>query len=174
MDDDDKSGAEKGTAFHNFMERCDIKNAVENCEKEARRLCESGYLTKRQVQLLDYEKLEKFLSGKLISRVLSSGEYYREFQFTVKIDASDYNPELKESFPDEKIVMQGAVDLVFIENGEAVIVDYKTDRVKELSKLAELYHKQVELYKSAIEKCTDYKVKKIIIYSVHLNKEIIM
>ena len=174
MNDEDKSGAEKGTAFHNFMERCDIKNAVENCEKEARRLCESGYLTKRQVQLLDYEKLEKFLSGKLISRVLSSGEYYREFQFTVKIDASDYNPELKESFPDEKIVMQGAVDLVFIENGEAVIVDYKTDRVKELSKLAELYHKQVELYKSAIEKCTDYKVKEIMIYSVHLNKEIIM
>ncbi|MBQ5347861.1 MAG: PD-(D/E)XK nuclease family protein [Ruminococcus sp.] len=174
MNDEDKSGAEKGTAFHNFMERCDIKNAVENCEKEARRLCESGYLTKRQVQLLDYEKLEKFLSGKLISRVLSSGEYYREFQFTVKIDASDYNPELKESFFDEKIVMQGAVDLVFIENGEAVIVDYKTDRVKDLSKLAELYHKQVELYKSAIEKCTDYKVKEIIIYSVHLNEEIIM
>jgi ATP-dependent helicase/nuclease subunit A len=61
---------------------------------------------------------------------------------------------------------------VFIENGEAVIVDYKTDRVKDEKDLAELYHKQVELYKTAIEETTDYKVKEVIIYSIHLNREV--
>jgi ATP-dependent helicase/nuclease subunit A len=84
----------------------------------------------------------------------------------------DYNPELKEEFSAQKIIMQGAVDLVFIENGEAVIVDYKTDRVKDEKDLAELYHKQVELYKTAIEETTDYKVKEVIIYSIHLNREV--
>lgn len=63
---------------------------------------------------------------------------------------------------------------MFIENGEAVVVDYKTDRVKDMSELASLYRKQVELYKAAIEECTDYKVKEIIIYSVRLNEEMIL
>lgn len=167
-------GAEKGTAFHNFMERCDIKNALESCEAEAERLCEDGFLTERQVELLDYKNLRNFLNGSLINRVLKSENYEREFQFTVKIDACEYNPELKKDFSTEKIVMQGAVDLVFVEDGEAVIVDYKTDRVKDISKLKEIYHKQVELYKSAVEETTGLKVKEVMLYSVHLNKEIII
>lgn len=174
MSESDITAAEKGTAFHNFMERCDLVKAIDNCEAEAERLCENGFLTERQVKILNYKDLEKFLSGKLIDRVLKAESYMREYQFTVKIDASVYEPELNDTFNDKKIVMQGAVDLVFIENGEAVVVDYKTDRVKDMSELASLYRKQVELYKAAIEECTDYKVKGIIIYSVRLNEEIIL
>ena len=167
-------GAEKGTAFHNFMERCDLKKACVNCAEEAERLRENGFLTQRQVEILDYKALENFLDGDLIKRVLHSESYEREFQFTVKIDACEYNPELKAEFSQEKIVMQGAVDLVFVENGEAVIVDYKTDRVKDASKLNEIYHRQVELYKSAVEETTGFKVKEVMLYSLYLNKEIIV
>lgn len=169
-----ENGAEKGTAFHIFMEHCDIKNAKDNPKAEAERLFNTGFLTERQLSLLDYSKLDEFLSGVLIERVINSGDFFREYQFTVKINASEYDNELKDSFKDEKIILQGAVDLIFIENGEAVIVDYKTDRVKELSKLSELYKKQLELYKFAVEQCTDYKVKELIIHSVHLNKEIVL
>lgn len=172
LSEKDTSAAEKGTAFHNFMERCDILRARENCKLEAERLCENGFLNELQVKLINYDDLDKFLSSELISRVINSDSYQREYQFTVKINAVDYNPELKEEFSAQKIIMQGAVDLVFIENGEAVIVDYKTDRVKDEKDLAELYHKQVELYKTAIEETTDYKVKEVIIYSIHLNREV--
>lgn len=168
----DVSAAEKGTAFHSFMERCDIEKAKDNCKEEAQRLRDNGFLTERQLELLNYPELKEFLSSELISRVLNSESYIREYQFTVRINASKYNPDIKTDFADNKIIMQGAVDLVFIENGEAVIVDYKTDRVKDVSQLADLYRKQVELYKSAVEECTDYKVKEIIIHSVHLNKAI--
>lgn len=172
LTDKAENGAEKGTAFHLFMEHCDIKKAKENPEAEANRLYENGFLTERQLSVLDYPKLNNFLSSLLIERVINSEKFFREYQFTVKIDASEYNPEFKKELDNERIILQGAVDLIFIENGEAVIVDYKTDRVKELSKLIELYKKQLELYKYAVEKCCDYKVKELIIHSVHLNKEI--
>ncbi len=162
------SGAEKGTAFHNFMERCNIENAVKDCKAEAERLAENGFLTARQLEMLDYEKLERFLSSSLISRVLNSDSYDREYQFTVKIPASGYNPE----FDNEEIIMQGAIDLVFFENNEAVIVDYKTDRVGDVSALSSLYSKQVELYKFAIKETTGLNVKECIIYSIHLGEEI--
>lgn len=166
--DKKSSGAEKGTAFHNFMERCNIENAVKDCKAEAKRLEENGFLTGRQLELLDYDKLERFLSSGLIRRVLNSDSYEREYQFTVKIPASSYAPE----FDNEEIIMQGAIDLVFFEKGEAVIVDYKTDRVGDASSLSLLYRKQVELYKYAIKETLGLDVKECIIYSIHLGEEI--
>ena len=71
---------------------------------------------------------------------------------------------------EQKIVMQGAVDLAFAEEDGLVIVDYKTDRVKDVSVLSTLYSKQLLLYKNAMEQCTGLKVKEMYIYSVNLNK----
>lgn len=170
LSDKKSSGAEKGTAFHTFMECCNIENAVKDSVLEAERLSENGFLTERQAEILDYKKLNDFLNSMLISRVIKSGDYRREYQFTVKINAEDYDAEFKSG----ELVMQGAVDLLFFENNEAVIVDYKTDRVKEAGNLVKLYRKQVELYKSAVEATTGLKVKEVIIYSIHLGEEIII
>ena len=172
LDAESASGAESGTAFHTFMERCDLRGARKDVTAEADRLAADGYLTERMRSLLDLEKLGAFLNSELIDRVLRSERYYREFTFTVKIKAADYNPEIAPEFSDRELIMQGAVDLAFVENGELVIVDYKTDRVKEAEKLREMYRKQVELYKQALEETLGLSVKETIIYSVHLNKSI--
>ncbi|MBR1731701.1 MAG: PD-(D/E)XK nuclease family protein, partial [Ruminococcus sp.] len=172
LNDKKSTGAEKGTAFHNFMERCDIPKARENPQAEAQRLNRNGYLSDSELELLEFNSLANFLGGELITRVINSDEYFREYTFTVNIKASDYNSDIPDDFKDRKIIMQGAVDLAFIENGEVVIVDYKTDRVKDINRLVTMYRKQVELYKSALEEAMDLKVKEVIIYSVHLNKKI--
>ena len=166
-------GAERGTAFHNFLERCDLEAAVSDSRREARRLCNNGYLTERQLELLDYGRIDSFMRGELMSRVLKSDEVYREFTFTVKIKASEYDPEIAEPFSDSEIIMQGAVDLIFIENGRAVIVDYKTDRVGDVEKLREIYRRQLELYKGAVEETLNIKTGEVIIHSVHLNQSVI-
>lgn len=172
VSDKKTSGAEKGTAFHAFMERCDIKNAINDSKKEAERLYEAGFLTENQLELIDYKMLDNFLNSELVERVLKSEEYHREYRFTVKINATDYDSNIPAEFSESKIIMQGAVDLAFEENGEVVIVDYKTDRVKDISKLSEMYSKQVELYKKALEETMERRVKEIIIYSVHLGEQI--
>ena len=167
-----KNGAEAGSAFHAFMEKCDFNFAVKNADAEARRLVESGFLSEREYSMLDFKKLGEFLGGPLIKRVLASERYYREYTFTVKINASDYNPDIDEEFSDKRIIMQGAVDLAFVEDGGVVIVDYKTDRVKDTAKLAERYRRQLELYKEALTQTLDLPVKEVIIHSVYLNESI--
>lgn len=71
-----------------------------------------------------------------------------------------------------EIIIQGAVDIVFEENGKLVIVDYKTDRVGDVAKLSELYKKQLDLYKLAIEQSMEMQVSECIICSVHLGEYI--
>ena len=90
------------------------------------------------------------------------------------INAENVNADIPVDFKDEKILLQGAVDLAFVEDDQLVIVDYKTDRVKDIKKLKDVYSKQLELYKIAMEKSTDYKVKECIIYSLYLDEFILI
>lgn len=64
--------------------------------------------------------------------------------------------------------------MLFIEDNEIVLVDYKTDYVKigMESVLIKRYKKQMDYYEKAISRMFEKKVKERIIYSVKLNKEI--
>ena len=73
----------------------------------------------------------------------------------------------------ENILVQGIIDLYYInEKDELILVDYKTDYVKEEKELIKKYKVQLELYKKALEESLDRKVEKIYIYSTQLNKAI--
>ena len=164
------TGTDIGTAFHNFMEYCNIKNAKSNITKEINILKENGFITELQAELLDAKKISDFLNSDIIERVLNSQQYFREFRFMVKISSKQYDDSLEN--PDNQVLMQGAVDLAFVENNELVLVDYKTDKVKDINSLKEIYQKQLQLYKSAMEQSTGLKVKEMYIYSVYLNNKI--
>ena len=60
------------------------------------------------------------------------------------------------------------------EQDELILVDYKTDYVKDEEELLEKYNKQLELYEMALEQSLNKKVSKKYIYSTHLNKEILL
>ncbi|MFR5683845.1 MAG: hypothetical protein ACLUD1_07320, partial [Clostridia bacterium] len=55
---------------------------------------------------------------------------------------------------------------------ELILVDYKTDFVKEENELILKYHEQLKIYQRALEKALNRKVNHIYLYSVYLNKEI--
>ena len=74
---------------------------------------------------------------------------------------------------DDNILVQGIIDLYFInEAGEVVLVDYKTDYVEKGKQLelVEKYRKQLEIYKKALEQALGKKVDKCFIYSVYLEE----
>ena len=77
---------------------------------------------------------------------------------------------------EETVLVQGIIDAYFVEDGEIVLVDYKTDRVRrgQEQKLINLYHVQLEDYARALERMTGKKVKEKIIYSFTLQKEIVL
>ena len=80
---------------------------------------------------------------------------------------------VEEKFPaQEKVLIQGIIDAYFEEDGEIVLVDYKTDSIKTGEELIGRYRTQVEYYKEALEKLTGKKVKESILYSFALNESI--
>ena len=73
---------------------------------------------------------------------------------------------------EETVLVQGIIDVWFEEDGELVVLDYKTDRVFKEEILREKYHTQLDYYARALEQLTGKCVKEKIIYSFAMKKEI--
>ena len=168
------AAVDRGTAHHKFLQYCNFLNAKESLDSEIVRLKNLGLLTDEQTELIDKAKINNLLNSELVQRIINSPLVYREEQFSAKLNPSLVFDEYENVDTDAEIIVQGAVDVAFEENGKLVIVDYKTDRVKDISKLAILYKKQLELYRLAMEQSTEMTVSECIICSVHLGEYIII
>ena len=72
---------------------------------------------------------------------------------------------------DGDISIQGQIDMYFIENGEIVVIDYKSDTIDNLAKEQKNYEFQVEIYTKILEKLTGMKIKEMYLYAFLANKE---
>ena len=75
---------------------------------------------------------------------------------------------------DETILVQGMIDAYFLEDGEYVIVDYKTDFV-EKGKERDLYEKyktQLSYYERALSQISGRTVKEKVLCSFWLEKDL--
>ena len=88
----------------------------------------------------------------------------------MELAASEVNPGLTGQNSREPVVLQGAVDCVFEENGGLILVDYKTDYVKEEQELKNRYRRQLSLYALALEQTTGLKVTEQYLYSFSLGE----
>ncbi len=164
------TAAQKGTATHAFAQYCDFKNAGSSVENEIERLCEHGFLSKIQADSLNRQTVCDFVGSDLVKRMLNAEMIEREYRFTVEIPAGVADKTLEFPYSEEPIILQGAVDCLFEENGKIVIVDYKTDRVKNIEDLKEKYSPQLGLYKLAVEQITGKIVSECVIYSFELGE----
>jgi ATP-dependent helicase/nuclease subunit A len=94
----------------------------------------------------------------------------KESQFVIGIPAS----LMDEADSEELVLIQGVIDVWFEEEGELVIVDYKTDSIKEGEEnvLLDRYQIQMLYYAQALQQITQKKVKEAVIYSLALQKEV--
>ena len=160
------SSAQKGTAMHTFMQYCNYENAKNDLEREISRIVEASYLSQIQADSLSREKLSSFFGGEFAKRMFESDRIYREIKVSSFVGAN----EIENTDFDDKILIQGIADCVFEENGELVLVDYKTDYVKNENELLDLYKKQIAFYKSAVSKALEKPVKEAMLYSFCLGK----
>lgn len=170
-----KSGltpAQRGTATHKFMQFANYQNARENAGKERDRLVEMGFLSTIEGDGVNLSDVKKFFSSELSKRMFESENVMREKKFTVLVPISYFDPQIDSSLADEKTVVQGIADCAFVENGELVIVDYKTDRNVTEQDLIERYKGQLNIYKKALSECLNMKIRQTLIYSFYLGQSI--
>ena len=68
--------------------------------------------------------------------------------------------------------MQGTIDCCFIEDGQWVLLDYKTDKADDKEELKSRYLPQLNLYARALRSITGKPVKEIIICLIRQNDAI--
>lgn len=164
--------AERGTALHGYLQFADYRAAAEDPRAELERLLSQGFLTSAQAQAVDLERVRAFFRSPVARRILASPSVSREFRFAVEIPAGRTEPGLPRPFAEEPVVLQGAADCVFEEEGKLVIVDFKTDRTGDPDALWERYRGQLDLYRLAVGQCTGRPVAQCLLYSFFMDREI--
>lgn len=169
------TAAQAGTAMHTFMQYADFEkaeNGTDAVQLEADRLTELGILSEAERNSLDTDRLFAFFSSDIYLRMKKSDEICREKKFLVKISELSLDDELGEEYNNNNSMLQGIADCFFVENGEIVLIDYKTDRVTSEAVLADRYRMQLKLYSAAFEKLRGQRVKEAYLYSFSLGRKV--
>ena len=164
------TAAQKGTLTHRFMQLCDVNNP--DVKSQLDHMTAEGIFSETEVKEMKTDELEAFFASEICARIQASQTVMREKKFAMLMSVTEAYPDLPDTFADETIVVQGMLDLAFVEDGEIVIVDYKTDRGVDEAELIRRHSEQLSVYKAAMERCTDCRVKAAYIYSLPLKKEI--
>lgn len=171
MNENEMTGAQKGIITHEFVQYADFKAGAINVQAEIDRLVEKGFILKDKAKGINKQAVKKFFYSDIVRRINESELVFKEKKFTFEEPVSVRGEEF-EQFTDEKIMVQGIADCVFVEDAQLVIIDYKTDKVKDEAELAQKYKAQVDTYASALSVCMGMKVKQSLLYSFYLGKEI--
>ena len=164
---------QKGTLIHLCMQRLDERKLynLEMIHDLIENLVKKEIITEKEANNINPYKILEFTKSIIWKQLKNAKKVYKERPFFINIPAK----EIYEEEIEEEILVQGIIDLYYInENDEIILVDYKTDYVEKgkESELVEKYISQLELYKKALEESLQRKVYKTYIYSVYLGKEI--
>ena len=169
------TNAQKGSIIHLIIQHIDFKRdyTLEILNQEINNMIQKKLLTNEQVESIDIQKIYKFTKSDLYNRAKKSSKVYKEQPFYITVPVNKIYSNVKS---DEKILIQGIIDCYFEEDGEIVLVDYKTDYVENdnLESLIDKYKIQLQYYKMALENATNKKVKQVYIYSLYKNEEILL
>lgn len=174
--EEEKRGSTYGTIWHRLLASLDFTCA--GSEAEIRRavgqLVQEGKLLQEEVSVLHYGRLLHFFQSELGTRMRSAaaaGKLYREQPFVIHCPADLVFPGQTEDRP---VLVQGIIDSYFDTDDGIVLVDYKTDSVREgeEEKLVERYKVQMAFYKEALVTMLGRPVKACVLYSFSLGKAI--
>ncbi|HBV43192.1 MAG TPA: helicase-exonuclease AddAB subunit AddA [Ruminococcaceae bacterium] len=164
--------AQRGTATHKFMQFSDYSAARAGIESELARLVDGGFLSEDEGKAVNIGAAKRFFMSPLAERIFASDNVMRERKFASLFPAKFFYPELTGEAAEEKIVVQGIADCVFVEDGELVIVDYKTDTGVDAEALLDRYSAQLEIYREALSQALGMPVKETLLYSFFMNSTV--
>jgi ATP-dependent helicase/nuclease subunit A len=147
-----------GNALHGVMEQIDLKRHS-SLDDTVLKLIESA-LDDAEIAPRDHasrkrvrEMVERILDSDLIARARTADELVQEVEFGYGL-------------PDGGMI-QGQMDLIFIEDGELIVGDFKSDRVKPgeaTTRTRSHYEGQAAVYAFAAHQVTGLPVREVIFY----------
>ena len=142
-------GALRGTAFHRVMECLDFVKLLEYdtsnpkalwkyLSEEMERMLQKKLLTEEMEQLIYRNSIITFLQSPValrMAKAAAKGNLYSEKPFVMDYDG---------------VLVQGIIDVFWVEEDKIVLMDYKTDHVSKAEELLTRYATQLQLYGQAL------------------------
>ena len=167
------SSSKKGSLVHLCLHRIDERQDynIEDLKKLVQGLVFNEIITEKEAESIDVNILYKYVKSELFEELRQAKKIYKEQPFYINVPVKELYKDVGDT--QEKILVQGIIDLFFINNkDELVLIDYKTDYIEKgkESVIKERYKVQLELYKNALEKSFNKKVSRAQIYLAQLRK----
>ncbi len=156
---------EVGNYYHAVMEKLNYSESTD----EIISIIES--VTKENIE---WVKLKEKVNSSAISNAISiinsiadGGKILKESQFILSVPHSHL---IKNSVVNDKIIVQGVIDLAIDFNDYAIIIDFKTNKFSRDEQFRNTYSLQLEIYAKAYELAFNKPVKNKFIYSFELSR----
>lgn len=161
------TGASRGTAYHRVLELLDFAKDYDAQKLKASigEMVEKHLLTEEMAACVEISDILRFCAssvGRRMQKACQRNQFHAEQPFVLGDEKEDL----------EIVLVQGIIDVYFEEEGELVVLDYKTDKVFRAEELKERYQIQLDYYAKVLTQVTGKRVKEKIIYSFTLQKEI--
>jgi ATP-dependent helicase/nuclease subunit A len=162
------SAADVGTAVHTVMQHLPLKRrlTLDEIRLFLDELVGREILTPEEAQAIRAEQVEAFFDSNTAQRLMNADDIKREVPFTYARADED----------GEHQIVQGIVDCLFLEDGEWVLLDYKTDQTRQMSDIAsamkERYSVQLSVYQEAVEAILRIPIKQRILYLFSTSDEV--
>ncbi|WP_297638180.1 helicase-exonuclease AddAB subunit AddA [uncultured Clostridium sp.] len=182
------SGAERGTAVHFVMQKIDYdrinsamdsdKDLIIEIKTQLIEMKENELLTEEEFEVINPWKIKAFFRSNIGKRVMKAyidgKTVRREFPFFLEVSVDTIKEELQDKNFEETIRIQGIIDLFFEEDGKIILVDYKTDFIKEDAEkeMFDKYAIQMKYYKEALEEITKIPVGNPVLFLFYNEEEI--
>ena len=166
------TGAERGTALHLVMQDLDFfcEASEQSVREQVEKLRAQRKLTDEQASAVDVRAIVRFLRSDLAARIRKNTQTVRrEYRFSLLRPVRDFAT----LDADDAVLLQGVVDCFFEEDGELVVVDFKTDRIgrTQIEERAEHYRPQLEAYSMALMRVMGKKVREKVLYFFSVGEE---
>ncbi|MBQ3123729.1 MAG: helicase-exonuclease AddAB subunit AddA [Firmicutes bacterium] len=180
------TAAEKGTVYHSVVEHVDFAKVAKLMSEAGNEetkvsivkvytesliedMVERNLIFREEADAIDPLKITALIVSPLGIRMAEAaerGSLFREAPFTMKTVVQG-----------TEVLVQGIIDCYFEENGNTVLVDFKTNYAvsgSDEERLRETYKGQIELYKEALERIKDATVSESYLWLFALDKSIEM
>ena len=163
------SGAEKGSILHFMLQHLDFNDF--DIKKQIDLMVQKNLLLQSQADSIRIDRIEKFMNSDLAFRMRKATVLNREIPFHLEIQCSSI-PAYSHINENEIVLLQGVIDCYFEEDGEIILVDYKTDYVSEVNdEIRDKYRLQLDYYAQALTRLTGKVVRQKYIYLFSIGEQ---
>ena len=154
-----RAGTNLGRAVHAVLQSVDLVTGQE-LEATVRAQAAAEGVSDREAEVGGLARVA--LDSDVVKRAVASGRRWREVPVADPVGGT---------------LLEGFIDLLFEEDGQLVVVDYKTDTLdseEEIAERASQYRLQAGAYAQALQEATGRQVKEVVLLFLRPKQEIIL